>query len=95
LQADGLQQLLERLTHISIIIDNEYGWHIMRAHNEEPRSERKSKSKCRELHFVVADQAPVDSTGQIVSDDAMRKRRKDRIHWLLLNVLGNLLSNSR
>ena len=39
MQADRLQQLLERLTHISIIIDNEYGWHILRgreSHNLEP-----------------------------------------------------------
>jgi hypothetical protein len=63
MQADGLQQLLERLTHISIIIDNEYGWHILRAHNDAPQSEGKSKSKCRELHSVVADQAPVESAG--------------------------------
>src|ERR1700680_159609 len=42
MQADGLQQLLERFTHISIIIDNEYGWHILRAHNDAPRSEGKS-----------------------------------------------------
>src|SRR6266481_3703602 len=34
MQADRLQQLLERLTHISIIIDNEYGWHIPSAHND-------------------------------------------------------------
>jgi hypothetical protein len=63
MQADGLQQLLERLTHISIIIDNEYGWHILRAHNDAPQSEGKSKSKCRELRPVVADQAPVDNAG--------------------------------
>jgi hypothetical protein len=63
MQADGLQQLLERLTHISIIIDNEYGWHILRAHNDAPQSEGKSKSKCRERRSVVADQAPVDNAG--------------------------------
>jgi hypothetical protein len=63
MQADRLQQFLERLTHISIIIDNEYGWHILRAHNDAPQSEGKSKSKCRELHSVVADQAPGDSAG--------------------------------
>jgi hypothetical protein len=39
MQADRLQQLLERLTHISIIIDNEYGCHILRAHNDAPQSE--------------------------------------------------------
>src|SRR5271169_437297 len=31
-QADRLQQLLEGLAHIAVIIDNEYGWHILRAH---------------------------------------------------------------
>jgi hypothetical protein len=40
-QADGLQQFLERLTHISIIIDNEYGWHILRAHCPASLSEGK------------------------------------------------------
>jgi hypothetical protein len=39
MQADGLQQLLERFTHISIIIDNEYRWHILRAHDDAPQSE--------------------------------------------------------
>src|SRR5271168_2181389 len=34
MQADRLQQLLKRLTHIFIIIDNEYGWHILRTHND-------------------------------------------------------------
>jgi len=63
MQADGIQQLLERLTHISIIIDNEYGWQILHAHNDAPQSEGKSKSKCRELHSVVADQAPADNAG--------------------------------
>jgi hypothetical protein len=33
-QAYRFQQLLERLTYISIIIDNEYGWHILHAHND-------------------------------------------------------------
>jgi hypothetical protein len=42
MQADRLQQLLERLTHISIIIDNDYGWHTLRAHNDAPQSEGKS-----------------------------------------------------
>jgi hypothetical protein len=42
MQADRLQQLLERLTDISIIIDNEYGWHILRAHNDAPQSKGKS-----------------------------------------------------
>src|SRR6266446_319806 len=42
MQADRLQQLLERLTHIFIIIDNEYGWHILRAHNDAPQSEGNS-----------------------------------------------------
>jgi len=41
MQADGLEQFLERFTHISIIIDNEYGWHILRAHNDAPQSEGK------------------------------------------------------
>jgi len=63
MQADGIQQLLERLTHISIIIDNEYGWHTLCAHNDAPQSQEKSKSRCRELHSVVADQAPVDNAG--------------------------------
>jgi hypothetical protein len=36
MQADRLQQLLERLTHISVIINNEYGWPILRAHNGAP-----------------------------------------------------------
>jgi hypothetical protein len=40
-QADRLQQFLERLTHVSIIIDNEYGWHILRAHNHAPQAEGK------------------------------------------------------
>jgi hypothetical protein len=63
MQADRLQQLLERLTHISIIIDNEYGGHIPRAHNDAPQSEGKSKSNCRELRSVAAGQAPVDNAG--------------------------------
>jgi len=63
MQADRLQQLLERLTHISIIIDNEYGWHILRAHNDAPQSAGKSKKENRELGSVVADQAPVDNGG--------------------------------
>src|SRR5271170_7980977 len=41
-QADGLQQFLERLTHIAVIIDNEYGWHILSAHNDAPQSAEKS-----------------------------------------------------
>jgi hypothetical protein len=61
MQTDRLQQLLERLTHISIIIDNEYGWHILHAHNDAPQSEGKQKSKCRELRSVVADH--VDDAG--------------------------------
>jgi hypothetical protein len=63
MQADRLQQLLERFPHISIIIDNEYGGHILRAHNDAPQFEEKSKSKCRDLHSAVADQAPVDNAG--------------------------------
>jgi len=63
MQADGLQQLLERLSDISIIIDNEYGWHTLRAHNDTPQLEGKSKSKSREIHSVVADQGPVDNVG--------------------------------
>jgi hypothetical protein len=39
MQADGVQQFLERLTHISIIIDNEYDWHILRGHCAAPLSE--------------------------------------------------------
>jgi hypothetical protein len=39
MQPDRLRQLLERLTHIFIIIDNEYGWHILRAHYDAPQSE--------------------------------------------------------
>jgi len=41
MQADRIQQLLERLTHISIIIDNEYGWHILGAKNDAPQSKEK------------------------------------------------------
>jgi hypothetical protein len=63
MQADRLKQLLERLTHISIIIDNEYGWHILRAHNDAPQSEGKSESRSRKLYFVVVAQAPVDNAG--------------------------------
>jgi hypothetical protein len=52
MQANRLQQLLERLTHISIVIDNEYGWHILRAHNDAPQlkaklSENPQVSLCR------------------------------------------------
>src|SRR5258708_15991375 len=36
------------------------------------------KSKCSELLSVVADQAPVDNTGSIVSDDAMPSRAMPR-----------------
>jgi hypothetical protein len=63
MQADRFQQFLERLTHICIVINNEYGWHILRAHYEAPQSEGKSESKSRNLYFVVADQAPVDNAG--------------------------------
>jgi hypothetical protein len=63
MQADGLQEFVKRLTHISIIIDNENGWHILRVHNDAPQSQGNSKSKCRELHSVAADQAPVDNAG--------------------------------
>src|SRR6266446_2358911 len=63
MQADGIQQLLERLTHISIIIDNEYGWHILRAHNDAPQSQKKVKIKMSRASFRVADQAPVDNAG--------------------------------
>src|SRR5271156_1067004 len=49
-QADRLQQLLERLAHIAIIIDNEYGWHILRAHNDAS-IRRKVKIKLSRASF--------------------------------------------
>jgi hypothetical protein len=52
MQADGLQQLLERLTHISIVIDNEYGWHILRAHN--PRLNQKESPVQMSPSFVLS-----------------------------------------
>jgi hypothetical protein len=63
LQADRIEQFLERLAHVAIIIDNEYGGHILRAHNSAPQSKGKSKSKCRELRSVVVDQSPVENAG--------------------------------
>jgi hypothetical protein len=42
MQTDRLQQILKRLTHISIIIDNEYDWQILRAHNDAPQSKGQS-----------------------------------------------------
>jgi hypothetical protein len=45
-QADRFQELLERLTHISIIIDNKYGWHILRAHNDVSLASRKADPRC-------------------------------------------------
>jgi hypothetical protein len=44
-QADRFQELLERLTHISIIIDNKYGWHILCAHNDAPSLKKKVQSQ--------------------------------------------------
>src|SRR3954447_14385710 len=51
MQADRLQQFLERLTYISIVIDNEYVWHILCAHNAAPQSEGNSRERLLPIRF--------------------------------------------
>jgi hypothetical protein len=62
MQADRFQQFLQRLTHICVVIDDEYGWHILRAHNGAPQSEGKANQNVAS-YSIVANQAPVDDAG--------------------------------
>src|ERR1700756_3436732 len=73
MQADGLQQLLERLTHIFIIIDNEYGWHILRAHNDAPQSQERLNQNVASFILSSPFKRRLITPDRLYRNDAIRK----------------------
>jgi hypothetical protein len=63
MQADRFQQLMERLTHIPVIVDDEYGWHILRAHNDAPQLKETSLENVTAFVLSSPGKRPLKNAG--------------------------------
>jgi hypothetical protein len=69
MQADRVQQLMERLTHIAVIINDEYDWQILCDHNDAPQSEGKSNGS-----VVAAENAERAALNKLLFGDELSSR---------------------